>query len=52
MINKTIRECLSQATEIIKEQRSRGKPQFPTSIDFIDEMTGGMKRGEIEIMSC
>lgn len=51
MFNKTLREHFIQATAIIKEQRERGKPEFPTGINFIDEMTGGMKRGEIWIIS-
>ena len=51
MFNPNLREHFIKATEIIKEQRIRGRPEFPTSIDSIDEMTGGMKKGEIWIIS-
>ena len=51
MFNQTLPEYFEQAKKIIKEQRSRGVPEFPTGITFLDNMTGGMKRGEIWIIS-
>lgn len=48
---KTLPEYLGEAQKIIKEQQERGKPEFPTGINFLDEMTGGMRRGEIWIIS-
>ena len=51
MLNKTLSEYFGDAKKIIKEQKNRGRPEFPTSIDFIDDLTNGMHRGEIWIIS-
>jgi replicative DNA helicase len=51
MFTKTLPEYFDEAKKIIKEQRERGAPEFPTGLTFLDNMTGGMKRGEIWIIS-
>lgn len=51
MLTKTLSEYFAEAKKIIKEARERGKPEFPTGLSWLDTMTGGMKRGEIWIVS-
>lgn len=51
MLNKSLQEYFADAKKIVKEQQERGGPEFPTSITFIDQLTNGMHRGEIWIVS-
>jgi len=51
MLNKTLSEFLAEAKAILKEQRERGRPEFPTGIGFLDNLTNGIRRGEIWIIS-
>lgn len=49
---KTTSEYWQEALTIIKEKRQRGKPEFPTGLEWLDELTGGMNRGEIWIIAA
>jgi replicative DNA helicase len=46
-----ISEHFAQAQRIIAEQSQRGTIEFPTGLGFLDDFTGGMKRGEIWIIA-
>lgn len=45
-------EFWEEAKQIVKTKRERGKPEFPTGIGWLDEITGGMNRGEIWIIAA
>jgi len=48
---KTLTEYWIEARKICELERKRGSPEFPTGIDFIDNHTGGIKRGHIWIIA-
>lgn len=52
MQTKTMVEFWEEAKQIVKTKRERGKPEFPTGIGWLDEITGGMNRGEIWIIAA
>ena len=52
MQTQTLSELWAQARQIIKTKRERGTPEFPTGISWLDEVTGGMNRGEIWIIAA
>lgn len=49
--HKTLLEHWIKAKQVLGARRKRGEPQFPTGIDEIDEITGGMQPGEIWIVA-
>ena len=49
---KTLLEYWAEAQQIIKSRRERRSPEFPTGLDFLDQVTGGMNRGEIWIIAA
>lgn len=51
MHQETLLEYYAKAKAIIKDNRDRGTPEFPTGIKFVDELTWGLRPGEIWIVS-
>jgi replicative DNA helicase len=51
MQEKLLFEYWQEAREIIKKARERGTPEFPTGLNFLDDLTGGIGRGEIWVIS-
>ncbi len=47
MPERTLSEHWFETKRIAEDRRKRGKPEFPTGIDFLDNLTGGYNRGEI-----
>lgn len=47
----TLSEHFTQAQRIIAQQKEYGIIEFSTGLRFLDDLTGGMKRGEIWIIS-
>jgi replicative DNA helicase len=47
----TLSEYFAEAQRIIKAQKGNGEYEFSTGLTWVDEITGGMKRGEIWIVS-
>ena len=48
---KTILEYWQEAKRVCREARGRGEPEFSTGLTFLDEVTGGLRRGEIWIIA-
>ncbi|RKY68396.1 MAG: hypothetical protein DRP97_06360 [Candidatus Latescibacterota bacterium] len=51
MENKTLSEYWAEAKRIFTKRRERGEPEFPTGLDFIDNVTDGLHRGEVWIIA-
>ena len=51
MPNKKLIEYWENAKEYIKRRLERGKPELPTGIEFIDDLTDGIHRGEVWCIS-
>jgi replicative DNA helicase len=49
--NKTLLEYFAEAIGIFRARNSRGNPSFPTGLDFLDEATDGLSKGEVWIIS-
>lgn len=49
--SKLLLEHWQEAKRICGERRERGKPEFPTGLKFLDDITGGFQRGEIWIVA-
>ena len=48
---KSIFEVWNDTKEILRKRRELGEPEFPTGLSFIDDMTGGIQRGEIWVIA-
>jgi len=51
METKTLSEYWAEAKGIFTQRRERGKPEFPTGLKFIDDVTDGLHRGEVWIVA-
>ena len=51
MDNPSISEHWLQAKAIFKDRANRGESEYPTGINFIDEITDGIHKGEIWIIA-
>ena len=51
MSDKSLQEFWAEARRVCQENKTRGRPQFPTGIATLDEVTGGIQKGEIWIIS-
>lgn len=51
MENKTLSEYWAEAKRFFTERNSRGEPEFPTGINFIDRVTDGIHRGEVWVIA-
>ncbi len=51
MQQKLLAEYWQQSKTIIKEASERTSPEFPTGLAFLDEVTGGFRRGEVWIIA-
>lgn len=49
--NKTLPEYWEEAKLIFEERKKRGEPEFPTGLRFLDDVTDGLGRGEVWIVS-
>jgi len=49
--NKTILEYFSEAIGIFRARNARGNPEFPTGLRFLDDVTDGISKGEVWIIS-
>lgn len=49
--HKLLLEHWREAKRICKERSERGEPEFPTGLKFLDNLTGGFRRGEIWIVA-
>lgn len=47
----TLSEFFTEAQRVIKARKELGGIEFPTGLNFLDELTGGIKRGEIWVVS-
>lgn len=52
MQEKTLSEHFQDARNLIKEASERkGEPEYPTGISFLDNLTGGIHKGEVWVIS-
>lgn len=49
--NKTLPEYWAEARAIFKHRSEQSEPEFPTGLNFLDEATDGLGRGEVWIIA-
>ena len=51
MESKEISSMWLEAKEIFRKRRDSGMVEFPTGLDFLDDVTDGLQRGEVWIIA-
>jgi len=49
--NPTLLQYWGEAVRIFKKRASRTSPQFPTSLNFLDDATDGISKGEVWVIA-